>query len=179
MKLRYLHSSLVVAILLAAAPTVRSSDAPAATPEQKVLDRFLGSWRSSLVRKVEGNPEEYKGTINFTYTRVLGAQFVQEKTELSDNTSGMAMFAYDPQKKCYRKWWFGSIGQTAESTGTWDAESKTLRWSFVGESGVTVTTTHHFLDENKFEWEVTSRDKTGKVFYHMAGTSVRAGEPKK
>lgn len=151
----------------------------AGIPEQKVLDRFLGSWRSSLVRKVEGNPEEYKGTVDFTDTRVLGGQFVQEKTESSDDTSGLAMYTYDPQKKCYRCWRFGSTGQAAESTGTWDAESKTLRWSFVGEAGVTVTRTHHFLDENKYEWEVTSTDKTGKVIFHVAGTSVRAGEPKK
>ena len=179
MKLRYLHSSLVVAILLAAAPTVRSSDAPAVTPEQKVLDRFVGSWRCSFVRRAEGNPEEYKGTIDITCSRVLGGQFVQVKTELSDNTSGLAMFTYDPQKKCYRSWWFGSNGQAVENTGAWDAESKTLRWSFVGEAGTTVTSTAHFLDENKYEREVTSRDKTGKVFFHMAGTCVRVGESKK
>jgi len=146
-------------------------------PEQRVLDRFLGKWRASFVSKIEGNPEQ-KGTIDLTYTRVLEGQFIQEKTELSDNTSGLAMFTYDPQRKCYRTWWFGSIGATTEGTGLWDAPSKTLKWSSAGEPGITVTTTHHFLDENKFEWEVTSGDKTGKVFFHMAGTSVRAAVPK-
>lgn len=151
----------------------------AGIPEQKVLDRFLGSWRSSLVRKIDGNPEEYKGTINFTFTRVLDGKFVQEKTESSDDTSGLAMSTFDPQKKCYRTWWFGSSGATSEATGMWDAESKTLKWSLVGGAGLTATSTHRFLDENKFEWEVTSRDQTGKVYFHMAGTSVRTGEPKK
>jgi hypothetical protein len=179
MKLRYLHSSLVAAILLAAASTVRSSDTPAATPEQKVLDRFLGHWRCSFVRRVEGNPAEYKGTIDFTNSRVLRGQFVQERTELSDNTSGMAMFTYDLQRKCYRSWWFGSTGGTSESTGTWDAASKTLTWSILTEPAITCTVRHHFLGENKFEWELTSKDKTGKVFWHEAGTCVRIGETKK
>jgi hypothetical protein len=175
-----LRSSLAVTALLAVAPPIRSADPPAATPEQKVLDKWLGSWRSNYkLPKAEWTPEEKIGTAKLTCARVVGGQFVQEKAEHSDNTSSVLMLTYDAQKKCYRGWWFSSTGQTSESTGNWDADTKTMTWSSVGDPMFTTTVRHRFVNDDAVEWDVVVRDGAAKVFFRMAGKSARVEEPKK
>jgi Protein of unknown function (DUF1579) len=180
MRLPYLQMPLVVVAVLAAASATRSADPPAATPEQKVLDKWLGSWRTSYkLPKAEWTPEEKKGTAELTDSRVVGGQFVQEKGEHSDKTSSILMLTYDAEKKCYRSWWFSSTGQTAEATGKWDADTKTMTWSSVGEPAFTTTTHHRFVDDDTVEWDVVIKEGTAKVLFRMEGKSVRVKEPKK
>jgi len=175
-----LRSYLIVAGLFAAAPAARSADPPKATPEQKVLDKWLGNWRTSYkVPKAEWTPEEKTGTAVLTDTRVVGGQFVQEKGEHSDKTSSILMLTHDAQKKCYRSWWFSSTGQTAEGTGKWDADAKTMTWTSVGEPAFTTTTRHRFVDYDTVEWDAVIKDDKGKVLFRMEGKSVRVKELKK
>jgi hypothetical protein len=170
-------SFVAIAFLVGTAAT-NSADPP--SPEQKVLDKWLGSWRARYnVPKSEWTPEERTGTAELTASRVIGGQFVQENAEHSDKTSARSIMTYDAQKKCYRSWWFSSTGQAAESTGKWDADAKTMVWSSVGEPSFTTTVRHHFVDEDHIEWDVVVKDGSGKVLFRMDGKNVRVKQPKK
>ena len=163
----------MVAVLFVIASPIQSADPPA-TSEQKVLDKWLGSWRTSYkLPKAVWTPEEKSGTAEMTTSRVLGGQFVQEKSEHSDKTSSMLMLTYDTQKKCYRGWWFNSSGQTAEHTGKWDADAKTMTWTSVGEGAFTTTVKHRFVDDDNTDWDVAVKDDKGKMLFRMEGKSVR------
>jgi hypothetical protein len=176
MRLSYPLSATIVALLLAVAPSARADD----PPEQKVLDRWVGNWKTTYkVPKAEWTPEERTGTAELTSSRVLGGKFVQEKSEHSDKTSSVLMLTYDEEKKSYRSWWFSSTGQTAESTGKWDPEAKTMTWTSAGNSEFTSTVRQRYVDDDHAEWDVVVQGGTGKVFFKMEGKSVRTSGAKK
>ena len=179
MRITCRHLLFVVAALFAVAAPGLSADPPIDSPEQKVLDQWIGSWRTSYkLPKAEWTPEEKTGTAEFTTSRVVGGRFVQEKSEHSDKTSGSLIFTYDAQKKCYRGWWFSSAGHTSESTGEWDAGTKTMTWTSKQEA-ITTTTKHRFVDDDNTEWAVLVKDGAGKILFRMEGKSVRVKVPKK
>ena len=173
--------SLMLAACLISLTSLHSEPAapPIDSPEQKVLDKWVGSWRTTYkLPKSEWTPEEKTGTAVLTTSRVIGGRFVQEKSEHSDKTSGSLIFTYDAQRKAYRGWWFSSAGYTSESSGDWDAVTKTMTWTS-RQDGNTTTTKHHFVDDDNTEWTVLVKDSNGKILFQMEGKSVRAKEPKK
>jgi len=167
----------------------KRKDAPAGKPversaEQKVLDRFIGTWRSEQkVVQAARMPEKKTSASDLTYNRVLGGKFVQErgKGRDADKTEALAMYAYDTQRKSYRLWWFSSTGQTTEATGRWEAETKTLRWTRVDNVGreSTMTARHRFANDNAIDWNVISKDGKGKVVFRMEGKATRLKKPAK
>jgi Flp pilus assembly protein CpaB len=158
-------------------PEKNTSIIAPSTPEQKVLDNWLGSWRSTYEQPKVAGAEEKTGTAELTISRVVGGQFILENSEHSDNTTGSVTSTYDTQKKNYRGWWFSSNGQTGESTGKWDADSKTMIWTSVGEPSPVTTVKQHFVDNDNIEWEVVTRDRAGKELFRMEGKSVRIKAP--
>src|SRR4051794_35705017 len=91
---------ILAAALFVSVPAARSADPAPNTPEQKVLDRWLGNWKAEYrFPKAEWTPEERRGTADFTYSRILGGQFVQEKAEHADKSSSMLLITYDAEKK--------------------------------------------------------------------------------
>src|SRR5206468_11671896 len=114
-----------------------------------------------------------------TYTRILGGSFVQCKGEQSDKASNLVMYTYDADRKCYRAWWFGSTGQTSESTGKWDADAKALTWTASAGEGLTATSTHRFVNDDTIEWSLAVKDKTGKLYFAMEAKSMRVKDSKK
>jgi hypothetical protein len=173
MRIHSLRSDAVGVVLLGAAARAYPAGPPL-SPEQKALDKFLGTWRTSYkVPKAEWTPEERHGTAELTYSRVLGGSFVQEKGEHSDKSSSILMYTYDTERKCYRGWWFSSTGQTAESTGKWDAEAKTFTWTSSGTQPFTTTSRHRFVNDNSFEWDVVVKDGKDKVLFRMEGKAAR------
>ena len=179
MRFTYLRSLLVVATLVAITTPGLSAEPPIDSPEQKVLDKWVGSWRTTYkYPKAEWTPEEKTGTSEHTTSRVIGGRFIQEKSEHSDKTSGSLIVTYDAQKNSYRSWWFSSAGYTSESSGDWDAVTQTMTWT-AKQDGNTTTTKHRFLDDDNAEWAVLVKSGSGKILFGMEGKSVRAKEPKK
>lgn len=174
MAMHYLRSVCFVGFLLGAAGMAYPAEAQ--VPEQKVLDRFLGTWRTTYkLLKAEWTPEEKTGAADLTYSHALGGQFIQERGEHADKTTNLVMYTYDAQRKSYRSWWFSSTGQTAESTGKWDADAKTMTWTSVGgEQDFTTTARHRFVNDDTFEWDVVVKDAKGKVLFRMEGKAARA-----
>lgn len=174
--MHFLRALGYIGFLLAAANAVRSADPPETSSEHDVLDRFLGSWRTKYkLPKAELNPQEATGAADLTYSRILGGQFVQEQGEHSDKTTTLQLFTYDVPQKCYRSWRFTSLGQKLEATGKWDAEAKTLTWTSVDRTGrdFVTTTTHRFVGDDAFEWEVVVKENKSTVLLRMEGKAVR------
>ena len=91
------------------------------------------------------------------------------------------MYTYDPQQKCYRGWWFGSDGQVSEASGQWDADTKTLKWTFVASDGKDFTRIHRhrFVNDNKFEAISKTKDSLGKVLSQIEVKGTRAEDSEK
>jgi hypothetical protein len=179
MRFTSLRLLLVVAALVAITTPGLSAEPPIDSPEQKVLDKWVGSWRTTYkLPKAEWTPEEKTGMSEHTTSRVVGGRFVQEKSEHSDKTSGSLIFTYDAQLNSYRSWWFSSAGYTSESSGHWDTVTQTMTWT-AKQDGNTTTTKHRFVDDDNTEWAVLVKDGNGKILFRMEGKSVRAKEPKK
>jgi hypothetical protein len=175
-----LRAFVTFAVLLNITVATRSADPPSASPEQQILDKWLGQWRASYKQpRSDWNPEEKTGTATITTRRVVGGQFVQETSEHSDKTNSMLLLNYDAQRKSYRGWWFNSDGLTSESTGRWDPAAKTMTWTTVGDGPFTTTVKHRLVTDDKIEWNVTVKDNNGKVLFLMDGTNVRVREPRK
>ena len=161
--------------------TLHAAD-PTSSPEQEVLDRFIGKWRTEYThRKTEWTPVAKAGGSDLTFNRVLAGQFVQERGTHDDKKTQLSMYTYDEENKCYRLWWFSSTGQTSESTGEWDAETKTLKWVWIRSAGqnFTMTGSHHFVADDVFEWEIVAKDKADKILFHAEGKATRMKQPKK
>lgn len=141
-----------------------------ANAEQKVLDRWLGNWQTTYKQL---KPEEKSGTAETLTTRVIGGQFVQEAAAHSDKSFSRSTITYDAEKKTYRSWWFSSTGQTDESTGTWDADKKTMTWHSTTIGDAKTTVKQHFKDDDTIEFDVVAKDRAGRVVFHMEGKNVR------
>ena len=174
------HSRCLVALLpfVCLTPPVQAADPAPSSPEQEVLDKFTGTWRTEYqLPRAEWTPVEKAGAANLTYRRVLGGEFVQEQSEHADGTTGLVMYTYDAGRKCYRIWWFSSTGQTSEATGQWDAGTATFTWTLAAraEQEFTTVARHRFVDDDTFQWDVVSKDGKGKVLFRMEGKATRTG----
>jgi hypothetical protein len=153
---------------------VKADDASKRSSELQVLDRFVGTWAQTFtLRKTEWTPEEKRGTGTFSSAWILGDQFVQETGQKADGNSHLTLYTYDKKQKSYRMWYFASSGQTGEVAGKWDADSNTLVWKWEVPNGLTGTGTHHFLNDDTYEFSTVIEDESGKVFFHRVGTSTR------
>jgi 2-keto-4-pentenoate hydratase/2-oxohepta-3-ene-1,7-dioic acid hydratase in catechol pathway len=72
---------MLIAALLAASPVARGADPALDSPEQKVLDRWVGAWKSSYkVLESPWTPEERALTADVSSKRAVGGRFVEEHT---------------------------------------------------------------------------------------------------
>lgn len=146
-------------------------------PGNKVLDRFLGSWRSV---QTQGTPAGEEVAVDLTYSRRLGGKFVQELGKVSGQDAAMIMYTYDADAKVFRLWRFAASDPPSEATGKWNAETRTLEWTYVPGAGqdFTMTASHRFLGDNAFAWDVVGRDSTGKVLFQVKGKALRTEQSK-
>lgn len=179
MRFKCLRSLLVLSFFVLAAGIDLSAQPPLDSPEQTVLDKWVGTWRTVYkLPKAAWTPEEKTGTSEHTTSRMVGGRFVQEVSEHSDKTSASTISTFDERMKKYRGWWFSSAGHMSESSGKWDDPTKTMTWTS-RQDGNTTTTEHRFVDEDNAEWAVLVKDGNGKILFRMEGKSVRVKETKK
>jgi hypothetical protein len=153
-----------------------SQDPPLDSPEQKVLDKWVGQWKTTYtVPKAEWTPEERTGSAELTVSRVLGGRFIQEEGRHADGSSGRLMMTYDGVRMGYRSWWFSSQGFTSESKGVWDAKTSTMIWTNE-QDGFVTTVKSRFTDMDHTDWDVLTKDEAGKTMFLMNGKSVRVKE---
>jgi hypothetical protein len=150
------------------------------SPEQKVLDQFLGDWRQSFtIFKTQWTPKEKRGTGTFSTTRILGGQFVQEAGEKADGNSHLTLYTYDEKQKAYRMWYFSSTGSGSDVAGQWDAATKSLVWKFDVGTQFKGTGTHRFANDDTVEFSTVIKDGSGELLFHRAGKSTRVKKTRK
>jgi len=144
-------------------------------PEMKILKRFVGTWDNEIVSTTADQtlPEEQRKTVGKTRP-ILGGRFVQGRTfDSQGKLYNLFMYTYDPAKKVYRQWYFDSRGGAFESVGQWDKSTQTLTFTTDFGDGVTGVFEVHFVDKDKLEFAVVSKDADGTVQYSIKGTSTR------
>jgi hypothetical protein len=148
---------------------------PELSPEQHLLDQYLGDWEQAVtLLPAAWTPRQIETTGTYTCTRILDGRFVHQKNLESDGTTHVHLYTYDANRKHYRRWYFNSSGHTSEATGTWDAAANTMTWQADTGNGVTNTAITRFVDADTIEWNVIVKDQDGKLFFHGEGKSTRA-----
>jgi hypothetical protein len=153
-----------------------AQDPPLDSPEQKVLDKWVGQWKTTYTApKAEWTPEERTGSADLSIRRAVGGRFVEEVGKHADGTEGRLLMTYDGLRMAYRSWWFSSQGFASESKGVWDAKTGTMNWT-TEQDGFVTTVKFHFTDADHAEWDVLTKDGSGKTMFLMNGKSVRVKE---
>jgi hypothetical protein len=169
--------SILFVILIVFAASVSHSPAQPEAPsavELKLLEPLTGNWRFDFtIYKSEWTPEEKHGTGASISQWIVGKRVVEDKGSESDGTSYLKLYTYDTKTSSYHAWWFSSTGNFNDATGRWDAEKQTFLWTTLLPSGITGTTSQHFVDDKHLEWDVIFKDAGGRVYFHSGGKSLR------
>lgn len=157
----------------------KRKDIPAAKPadrsaEQKVLDLFVGDWKgTSTAAKTPGNPKAVSLTSTSSIVRAVGGRFIQDSSKASDGRSILSLTTYDVRRKYYRTWSFHSQGHTSESTGKWDAKTRTFTMSTEQDNGFTGTAEARAVDNDTYEVSWVTKDSDGKAVFQAKGKLTR------
>lgn len=141
-------------------------------PELQVLSHYVGAW--DVVVTSEAAPFS-KGEAAAKW--VLDGRFVQQSGRIASadgaNTLRITtVMTYDQNEKTYRMWSFLSNGTTTQSTGKWDAKSRTMT-SVQRNGDKTTTTTARFTDDGSEEWSIVTRNQNKEVVNEFAGKNTR------
>jgi len=165
----------LLAVALVLGPCVAAAAAQERTAEAKVLDRWVGKWKTEVVHlPTDAQPKEVKVTGTITCKPILGGNFIEEAGTNSLGVEHRVLWGYDPEKKVYRSWFFDSKNTSTMHNGKWDEKTSTMRWKGNLGDGVTSEAEHHFLDANTYKWTLVVKDKAGKVLVDARGKHVRA-----
>src|SRR5262245_36765285 len=89
----------------------KAQSGPAKTPELKVLDRLVGQWKDEMIFLV---PKEEPLTATYTNRWVLDGRFLWSEGMSDGKILDIQIMTYEPGKKEYHKWFFGSGGVSNE-----------------------------------------------------------------
>lgn len=144
-----------------------------------VLERFIGTWDEEAISKpTEQNPKETKVTSLSTVRRVLGGRFTLAITRSQPgNHETIQLGTYDAKAKEHRSWLFSPQGNTAEWTGQWDEETKTLSGNADLGEGTTAQRKIKVVNQDALEWSLFVKGKKGEVVADVHGKSVRRKTP--
>jgi len=173
MNKRVLLPSICYAILASVHMPVIADDKP-----MDVFAPLLGNWTTRSVTKPSLNaPKQRTGTGEFTAKLILGGKFIRLEGNSSSTTQKQTNFevimTYDQRKQVYRRWVYRADGFTAESTGVWNAERKTMVWSAIGlPKGMTFTITSTIKKEH-LELTMFGKNADGTILMDVRITSRR------
>ncbi len=147
---------------------------PAASPEHKVLDQFVGTWDAvTISRPAEWTPKEIQMKSLVVRQSILNGRFILDNSVHANGEESLALFGFDPSKREYRGWWFNSEGLRNTSRGSWDPSNRTFSFVTDSEDGKISTATIRLFNPDHHEWLLKVTDKTGKVFYDTTITVTR------
>jgi Protein of unknown function (DUF1579) len=174
---------LLTGMILISSACAEAPQGPAKdVPELQVLNHYVGKWDVAMTVKPGGDQPKVTRKAVATTEWVLDGRFVQQTGTLepSDGAPGLkltTLMTYDPRKKVYRSWTFGSDGFTSDSEGTWDEKARTMMWtSRGGADGATTATKAAFAGDGTESWSIVTKDREGKVVHEMSGKNTRRKE---
>ncbi|MCP4640019.1 MAG: DUF1579 domain-containing protein [bacterium] len=157
-----------------AAATAEREEASEDASRLQALDNYVGEW--DWVTTSEDSPPTNGHT---SAEWILGNRFVRETVSLP-NEDGMTsreihiLRTYDEGTNTFRAWNFDSDFPVSQSTGTWNAETRTLTSvAGGGGDGIAVTTKSNFAKEGIYEWTIVATNPAGDVVWEVSGTSTR------
>ena len=166
----------VISLFAAVSPAAALGDeATTRSPELKVLSRFVGTWDAESVSKPAAwTPQELRETSIEVDEWVLDGWFVQGTTKgRGGKANAISMITYDPMRKEYHFSHFSTGGFVSQWSGQWDEANQTFSLRGDAAKGITSTGTVHFIDRDRREFHLIAKDRDGKVYYDVQGTSTR------
>ena len=144
------------------------------SPELKVLDRMVGSWRLEIVEK-QANGDEEKSTATGVGEWSLQGKYVEYRiTERDGDEAILHLFTYDSDAGVYNMWSFVPDSQKPTlTTWQWDESEKTLTGQMDLGGGITMRPTTHFIADDRWEYTATTKDASGNVLGEMKGKVFR------
>ena len=160
-KLQLLLVLVLFAILLIA--TVNSA---AISQEMKVLNRYVGTWKSHIVfQPAAWSPrkEEVTGTTKIEW--ILKDQF-QMITRQSNKYEILEIQRYDEGTKKFHRWNFDANGGTSFWMGSWDDKSRTMTWEYVDFGmGIKGKMVDSFTSEGEYQTMTVMEDNSGRLLF--------------
>lgn len=162
---------LAVAILWLVPLSVANAQTPK-SPELKVLDRLVGSWRLEEVER-QANGDEKKNTAILITKWSLQGRYIEVRGTESDGKkqNSLNLWTYDSDAGVYKMWMFvWNNPNTIPVTWRWNESKKT----FTGKgAGNTMQMTIRFIDNDRYEYTATAKDASGNVVVETKGKVFR------
>jgi cysteine synthase len=156
-----------LAIVCVSAISAAAEPAKSKSPELQVLQRLVGTWDFEGISRVAAfTPAELRAKFVVTREWVLDGQSLQETRKHPDGDS-ILMYSFDAQRKAYRSKLFFS-----EILGQWDESSQTLAFASDG-TGLTITSTIKFVDEDTHNLTTVIKDAQGKLLFDAEAKFTR------
>jgi serine/threonine protein kinase len=148
---------------------------PNRPPEMKVLDRVVGEWRNEGTTGTADEPgKRIPHTSHINARPILAGRFIEWDETIADlGRKDYGVLWYDSHQMRYRFWHFTAVGVAAETVGTWDEMSQTMRWAATDGS---VKGHWTFKSDDLCEIHEAVKDKNGKWLIEHDGVSRRIKE---
>lgn len=164
--------ALVFSVIAFNSATMNADDGPHKdVPQLKALASYVGTWDVAISA---GNLPYTQG--ESTAEWILDGRFVQQTGHLKASDGSVlkirTLMTWDQQASEYRMWSFLSNGTVSESSGKWDAGSRTMT-SVRSEGGFTTTTTAKFPEPGVEEWTIVTKNQTNEVVAEISGRNSR------
>jgi hypothetical protein len=149
--------------------------------EVKVLNRWLGSWKSEVVIKPsKWVPEEIQwvedNEVQWVFDHHMHMLLIKNH---NDDQENLALQRYNPQRNKYEMWTYAP-DISGYYLGGWDAKSKTMTWEYVDfGAGITGRIVDHFIGEGKWKQSVILKDKKGDVLLNIRVERTRTKQQTK
>ena len=167
-----LKHTLLIAIFVLLASYNSQTPLQAAESPKDVLSRSVGSWTYTYKMTV---PTEMTFTGDETTKWVLGKQFLESNTTLSNGDTQLGLANYSKEANTFFFWSFKSDGSfpLGATTGTWDEDSETmtLKGEYLG--GFSLTGSYRYSDAAQVEFEMELMAPNGNVVFAMSASGTR------
>ncbi len=144
------------------------------SPELKVLDRLIGSWRYEVVEG-QANGDEKKSTATTVTKWSLQGQYIESRVTDSDGRQvALNLMTYDSEAGVYKAWaFYPNSPKPLLLTYRWNESKKTLTGDGDLGNGITLQATTRFTGNDRYEFTGTTKDASGNVLGEFNGKSVR------
>ena len=138
--------------------------------DDAVLDLFLGRWTTHVVIEKNGRRFEANGTAEGHPT--LEGTFVEFRGHSLPPGESDLQLMTRLEDGSYYQWLFDSSGYRHEATGTWDPETRVLRWegTLLDERFVIYD---RFVGDDRLEWTLVHKDQDGTTVRKIEGVLVK------
>lgn len=148
---------------------VRADDPPQRSAELQVLERFIGSWETTVTNKMTG--EQFNTIENRRWSRE-GKFVLSEDLHLGSKKEAHFLLTYDPNAKMYRAC-FVEDSNAVILLGKWEKEAQTMKWSSPERDGIRHTGTMRFIDKDHVEWSMIVASPRGQVLVELSAKQAR------